>query len=290
MAVPALRPLSLGEILDRTFSLYRGHFLLFIGITAIPHLLILGLNMWQTIFMAAPQITTKGPFGAQTHQPAGGSGVMALGFTWGIVGLVIYLIAYLFSQGGTIYAVSELYLGRTTTVESSLRRVWGQLAGLFGVIFLNGLAVFAGFIFLIIPGIYLACRLITCVPAALLEDLGARESLERSMFLTKDNAGRAFLIYLFYFVLTYAAALLIAGPIGVAVGMHGKDPGTLRILTGLAHVATFLIGIVIGPILLIATSVFYYDLRVRKEAFDLQLMMNPSGNIAGPSRLPSIIS
>jgi hypothetical protein len=29
---------------------------------------------------------------------------------------------------------------------------------------------------------------------------------------------------------------------------------------------------------------------VRKEAFDLQLMMNPSGNIAGPSRLPSIIS
>jgi hypothetical protein len=290
MAEPALRPLSLGEILDRTFSLYRRHFVLFAGITAVPYLLILGMNLWQTIFMKVPQITTKGPLGMEIHRPAAPTGIMALGLVWGIVALVVYLIAYLFSQGGTIYAVSELYLGRTATVESSLRRVWGQLASLAGVIILNGLVVGIGFIFLIIPGIYLACRLITCIPAALLEDLGARESLERSFFLTKDNAGRAFLIYLLYFFLTYAAALLIGGPLGVAIALHGKDPNTLRILTALLQVSSFLIGIVIGPILLIATSVFYYDLRVRKEAFDLQLMMNPSGNIAGPSRVPSIIS
>lgn len=31
-----LRPLSLGEILDRTFTLYRRNFLLFAGIIAIP--------------------------------------------------------------------------------------------------------------------------------------------------------------------------------------------------------------------------------------------------------------
>ncbi|MGH9811917.1 MAG: hypothetical protein ACRD4T_02160, partial [Candidatus Acidiferrales bacterium] len=37
-----LRPLSLGELLDRTFSLYRNHFWLFVGITAIPYLLLLG--------------------------------------------------------------------------------------------------------------------------------------------------------------------------------------------------------------------------------------------------------
>ena len=32
-----LRPLSVGEILDRTFTLYRGNFILFVGISAIPH-------------------------------------------------------------------------------------------------------------------------------------------------------------------------------------------------------------------------------------------------------------
>ena len=29
--------------------------------------------------------------------------------------------------------------------------------------------------------------------------------------------------------------------------------------------------------------VFYYDLRVRKEAFDLQLMMNPGGPVQAPA-------
>ena len=169
MAEPVLRPLSLGEILDRTFSLYRRHFLLFVGITAIPHLLILVLNLWQTVVMKAPMVTTKGPLGVQVHRPTGASGVMSLGLAWGLVAIVVYLSAYLFSQGGTIYAVSELYLGRSTTVGESLRRVWGQLGGLFGVVMLNGLAVMGACIFLIIPGIYVACRLITCVPAALLD-------------------------------------------------------------------------------------------------------------------------
>lgn len=36
-----LRPLTTGELLDRTFSLYRAHFGLFIGIFALPHLVVL---------------------------------------------------------------------------------------------------------------------------------------------------------------------------------------------------------------------------------------------------------
>lgn len=47
MAALDLRPLSLGEILDRAFSLYRNHFLLFVGIAAIPQLLILALHLAQ---------------------------------------------------------------------------------------------------------------------------------------------------------------------------------------------------------------------------------------------------
>ncbi len=289
MAEPGLRPLSLGEILDRTFSLYRRHFILFVGITGLPHLLILALNLGQVLLIKAPAVT-KPPLAAQL-QARGGGGLMGLGIVGLLVGVVVYLVAYLFSQGGTIYAVSELYLGRTTTIGSSLRRVWGQLANLFGVSLLNGLAVMGAAILLIIPGIYVACRLITCVPAALLEDLGPRESLERSFRLTKNNAGRAFVIYFLYFVLLYAAAFLFMTPFGVVVAMYSKDPGMLLLSMGLLQVANFLAGILVGPFLLIATSIFYYDLRVRKEAFDLQLMMNPSGNVpAGNSTVPSMLS
>ena len=51
MSTLDLRPLSIGELLDRTFSLYRRNFLLFIGISAIPQLLVLALQLAQVAFM-----------------------------------------------------------------------------------------------------------------------------------------------------------------------------------------------------------------------------------------------
>jgi hypothetical protein len=289
MADLDLRPLSLGEILDRTFTLYRRHFLLFMGITAFPHLLILGLNLAQTLFVKMPVVPVKPP--VEQFQGGPSSGLLAFGVGGAIIGFIVYMVAYLFSQGGTIYAVSEIYLGRTTTIGASLRRMWGQLGNLFVVSLLNGLAVAGAAIFLIIPGIYVACRLITCVPAALLEDRGARDSLGRSFELTKDFAGRAFVIYLLYFAILYAIIFLFMMPLGVALALNAHNPAMLRLWTAMTSVGEFAAGVLVGPVLLIATSVFYFDLRVRKEAFDLQMMMNPSGAVsAGNPGVPSILS
>jgi len=279
MADLDLRPLSLEEILDRTFSIYRKNFLLFAGITAIPQLLILALRLVQTLFLTFP----AGPKNVPVEQLQGGTGtggLIAFGIVGVVVGVIAYLVAYLFAQGGTVFAVSELYLGRTTTIGASLGRMRGQLGSLFGVILLNGLAVMGAFILLIIPGIYVACRLLTCIPAALLEDLGPRSSLERSFSLTKDYAGRSFVIYLLYFVLAYAAAFLFTFPFVIAIGLSAKHSETLRMWFALSHVGEFIAEVLVSPILTIATAVFYYDLRVRKEAFDLQFMMNPTGPIA----------
>jgi hypothetical protein len=278
MADLDLRPLSLGEILDRTFSIYRKNFLLFAGITAFPQLLVLALGLAQTLFMTVPAAQRNVPAEQLLAGPSGN--LVAFGLIGGLVGVVVYLVAYLFAQGGTVFAVSELYLGRTTTIGASLGRMRGQLLSLFGVILLNGFAVGFAFILLIIPGIYVACRLLTCVPAALLEDLGPRSSLERSWGLTKDYAGRAFVINLLYFVLAYAAAFLFTLPFGVAIALSAKNPEALRLWTALSHVGEFVGEVLVSPILTIATAVFYYDLRVRKEAFDLQFMMNPTGPIA----------
>jgi hypothetical protein len=287
MAALDLRPLSLGEILDRTFSLYRRHFFLFLGITAIPHLLILAMNLAQTLLTKMPDVAAQPP--AEQWQSAASSGLMAFGVVGLIVGVVIYLVAYLFAQGGTVFAVSELYLGRTTSIGASLRRMRGQLGSLFGVITLNGLATLGATLFFVIPGIYVACRLIVCVPAALLEDLGPRSSLERSFKLTKGFAGRALIIFFLYLILFYAAALLFMFPFLFAAGISAKDPGMARVWLAVSQVGNFLAAILVGPFLTIATAVFYYDLRVRKEAFDLQLMMNPSGSIPSAG-VPNMLS
>jgi len=269
MAGLELRPLSLGEVLDRTFSLYRRHFLLFLGISGIPQLLVLGFQLAQRALLPSVVLNLVATF----------------------LLLIVSVFAYLFAQGGTILAVSEFYLGRPTSIAESLRRVWDEIGPLFGVLALNGLAIGGALLLLVIPGIYVACRLLVCVPAALIEQRGPSESLSRSFDLTRGNAGRAFVILIFAVVLTWGAQILLGLPMGIAMASASKDPAMVRFWTAMTQVSSSIATALVQPILLIATSIFYYDLRVRKEAFDLQVMMNPDASrVPGTSSLPSIIS
>ena len=291
MSTLDLRPLSIGEILDRTFSLYRRNFLLFIGISALPQLLVLALRLVQVAIMPTKTAVVPPPSGEfQAVSPfftvAGVAGIIVLA----VVGVIVYFIAYLFAQGATVYAVSELYLGRPTTIGQSLSRVWGELLSLFVLLIFYFVILLFSFILLFFPAIYMACRLCVSVPAALLEDLGPLDSLRRSFALTKDNAGRAFLILLLYAVILYAAIFLFAIPIGIGVASAAHDPATLRMWTALMQVGNFIAGVLVTPVLTIAASIFYFDLRVRKEAFDLQLMMNPQAAGVPAPRATGLIS
>jgi hypothetical protein len=275
MSTLDLRPLSIGELLDRTFSLYRRNFLLFVGISAIPYLLVLAFQLAQLYFatLRFPFTPMSTEFQARATGFSSGDWLSLAGFF--VVGIVIRVSAYLLSQGGTVFAVSEIYLGRATTIGQSFARVRGELVSLFFVVAFNLLVISVSFLFLIIPAIYMACRLCVCVPAALLENLGPIDSLQRSFSLTKDNAGRAFLILLLYVVILYAAILLFAFPFGIAIQSAVHDPGMVRMWTALMQVGGFFSNVLVTPILTIASAIFYFDLRIRKEAFDLQLMMNP---------------
>lgn len=267
-----LRPLSIGDILDRTFSLYRRHFLLFVGIAGLPQLLVLGFGIAR-IFLP------------------GNAADVGMAVVLALVYLIVALVAYLFSQGATMLAISELYLGRTITIAESLRSVRSDLGYLFGVIVLSGLAIGGGLILLIVPGIYVACRLLVCVPAALIEKRSPREALSRSFDLTRDYAGRAFLITVLSVVLTYAAQLLLAIPAATALAAQAGGPSLIRFWTAMTQVGTSAASILVTPILLIATAVFYFDLRVRKEGFDLQFMMDPNAQRVPRSSgdIPSIL-
>ncbi len=266
-----LRPLSLGEILDRTFNLYRRHFLLFIGIAAIPNLFRLAIAL-GSLRLLQGSVGSSGPFGlaAAIFSPS-----MIL---FSLLSLLVTIFVYLLTQGGTIHAVSELYLGRSTTIAVSLRSSWAMIGTLFGVALLNGLAILGATLLFVIPGIYVACRLLVCIPTAVIEKRGPGESVSRSWNLTKDFASRAFVIYLVYLAISFGVGALIGGPVGLFIGTARRDPSALQGLQAVLQVVTTGVNVLLSPILLIATSVFYYDLRVRKEAFDLQFMMNPHGD------------
>jgi hypothetical protein len=277
-----LRPLSLGELLDRTFFLYRRNFLLFAGISAIPCSLFLIVNLGSTLL-------TKFRFGGSNSTvpgqfPSAGFGAAAAGGI--MVALIVVLagsIAYLFSVGASVFAVSEIYTGHQTSIRAALRQVRGYAGTIFGVLFIGGLIMGGGFILLIVPGIYLACRICVAVAAALLENLGPSEAIRRSFDLTKNFAGRAFMIYLLYFAMAWGVIAVFQLPFMVMVGVYAKQPQLVTIGMILMQVGSFLGNVLITPVNTIGFALFYYDLRVRKEAFDLQMMMQSIGGAPIPA-------
>lgn len=280
----ALRPLSLGEILDRAFSLYRSNFVLFIGIAGIPAVLSLAFGVFRTFETPA---VGSGSAITPAELIAFSSSQLLMTLAY----IVVAVVAYLFSQGATILAVSELYLGRTTSIAESLQKVSGEFWYLLGVVLLNGIATGVATLFLIIPGIYVACRLFVCVPVALIEKTPPGSSLSRSFQLTKGFAGRAFMILVLYVALAFGLSLLLNVPFGILTVTSVGNPGMFRVSLILSQIASTIASVLVMPLMLISNSVFYYDLRVRKEAFDLQFMMNPDSQRGpGTSGIPTILS
>ena len=276
-----LRPLSVGEILDRTFTLYRRNFLLFIGITAGPQLLVLAAELARTLFFTGPSAANLG---------------LGLTVTGVLVAIVVYVAAFIagmFAQAAALLAVTDLYLSRPVSISDCLRRAWAELGTVFAVAILSGLATLAGLIFLVIPGLYIYCRLLVSLPSALIERRAASDALRRAWRLTENHVGRAFLLVVLYIVITMAGSLLFEGPFSIVAVFYRHNAPMLQLVTALEQVSVTVMTILVSPLILIATSIFYFDLRVRKEGFDLQFMMDPTSERfmpPGTGPIPSTMS
>lgn len=254
----ALRPLSTGELLDRTFALYRSHFALFLGIFALPHLVVLAFQCLGVAFE---------PAGTQL------TNILArLPWIYGAI-LLSWLLGAV-SQAATVMAVSQVHLDHATSVVDSYSRVKKHLLGVIGLSFIVGLAAGACLI-LIVPGILLFVMWSLAVQAKVLEDKGVFESMTRSSDLTRGRRWRIFVILALFFILAIVVSQLLQWPINLAAGVSGNI--ALQRVAPVWQVAslaaTFVSECLVGPLGTIALSLIYYDERVRKEAFDLQLMM-----------------
>jgi hypothetical protein len=121
----------------------------------------------------------------------------------------------------------------------------------------------------------------------LLEDISGRAAIRRSVQLSRGRRGQIFVAVLLGIVVMYSVALLFQGPFyaGIAVmGIKGQLPNWM--VLGLS-VSSVIGGTIAGPLLMIILVLCYYDLRIRKEGFDLQHMMTslPEPNPAGSAAL-----
>jgi hypothetical protein len=268
-----LRPLSLGELLDRTFFLYRKNFMLFVGIIALPHLVLLAFQLTGVALQAARTLT--GPLAS---------------ILWTLATLVVSLGVMAASQGATVVAVSHVHLGRPASIAESFAAIKGRVFYLALIMIGYWIGIGVGFALLIVPGIILLLMWAVTIPVAVIEDKGLRDSVSRSAELTKGHRGRVFVIYFLFLVLIYAVYLAWQIPIlavmGTMVRRHG--PTAVPLWTQIAlPLGNFLSQCLVGPLMTIGLSLLYYDERVRKEAFDLQHMMATLDTVAGPAATAS---
>ncbi len=256
-----LRPLRAGELLDATFSLYRRHFLLFVSLTAIPYLLVLPINLVQAAR------TTR----AFDWSPAG---LLLMAAGW-----LASLIAFAAAQSATFAAISHVYLGRPATVAGSFSQVRGRILAVAGIGFCVGVAILLGCVLLIVPGVLLAVMWALTIPAAVLEGKSLVKATARSAELTKGHRGRVFLLGALFVLLIWIVSIILNLPVVVAtfvVAMKAATPAAVALppwLLVLTLLNSFVSNSLLWPLMLILLGLLYYDLRVRKEAFDLQLLM-----------------
>lgn len=286
---PQLRPLGVGDVVDRVFSLYRARPLLFLTLSAIPYLalflVIAGLAAaFAGSFFSLMRLSDELAAGREPDLRAYAGAFGSLGAF--VVAAVIVAIVFLSVQTTALVdAMSARYLGRATDVGASFRhglaaapRVVGTGLVLFVLVLLlwmalgivmaltsHVLVVVVGMLFGFAATVYILASALVAPVAATVEGAGPIHALRRSWVLSDRNRWRVlgvqFLLGILNVVISaLLSAIFLAGFVG--------DP-LLRAV--LQQVANVLATVAWAPVQWGTFTVLYYDLRVRREAFDLQL-------------------
>lgn len=281
-----LRPLEFGDILSRSFALYVAHFSLFAGLfllfVFVPSAL---LQLGEYFFLPVPKPSSS----SRTIEDP------AKAFASIFVFLLEIVLALAFAGSGVYYLVSRVYLGAKTTIREAFSAVgshFGQLLGS-GLIVLvavgvlvaicvvpaviglsdqnrsNGAGTFAIAMLLgmgIAPLLlWLTGRYGLVFCAVMLEDMGPEEALPRSAELTRGYTWR-----LIGLCTVMALCLcLLQTPAWILEGFLSGKSREWRLvgdLVGAAWTALIL------PVMVIPSVIYYFDLRCRKEGFDLAVL------------------
>jgi hypothetical protein len=245
-----LRPLTVGEILDTSFSLYRRHF----GALATVALVCTGIPLVLRMFLEA-------------------SGGFFVNLTLGILYALSLVVLNLVATAATVFIVSESYLGRPLSARDALMRSTPYLGRILVCSLLMAMAAGLGFLLFFVPGVILAVGLALAIPAVVLEPgISASGALSRSWELTRGARWRIFGLGITLLVLLYVPVVAITGLFAVLLPQSSGMFGTASLGMVMAIAVAGLVQMFIYPLFYCVLTITYYDLRVRKEGFDLELL------------------
>jgi hypothetical protein len=294
MDAAKLRPLGIGEVLDAGIKVYRARFGTLVKATTLaiaPVYVLFGLAQLSVSpddsdFGTGTTVGTETGFG-ESDVSAEEFLVIAVGALL-VIGLVF--IASQFATAIAVKIVGSAYLGEEATWRDAVRAVWARkwsivwlsvLYGLFillgiGLValtfvagFLPGLWVFVAFV----VGVYLYGAWMVTVPVMMTEGLSAWQALRRSRRLMRKRwwpvVIAVVLAAILAQVVTWTLSMVAIGLIGATGNAFVENVGSVLVSTAGSALTT--------PFIAAVIVVAYFDLRVRKEGFDLELLARSVG-------------
>lgn len=264
--IDAIRPLGLSDIVDAAIRMYRHNFGPFLGIVAIAYVpVFLGQMLLVPVMMAAESSTGSGSAELTAMLP-----VLAI---LGVIVLTSMVSAPL-SQATLIWAISERYLGRTCGVKDAYRAVFAKFGSVVTVMLGMGIATCIGGVLCIIPGVVIGILFSFSMAEVMINGKGARAAMERSWNLVLLDFWKVFVTLLVFGILFYILSTVLSIPLGLlaVIPMMVSDGASALYAQSVTHVLQVFVGVVVMPVQIIGTILLYYDMRVRHEGFDLQIL------------------
>jgi hypothetical protein len=293
-----IRPMSFGEMLDGSLKLYRNHFGIFLQVAiaslAVPAALIIYFVMTK---MEALQMMM-----------VGGMMMGPAGLDWSLLGFMLVIgIAYglgtLMLQAAAIRIVSDSYLGRSTTFGQAIGTGASKILPLFLVGLGKGIllgilgAIIGGgsfFSFILITGqagatvggltalafailgcwlwIWIAAGYGVTTPVVVIEQLrSAFDAFGRSWDLTRGSRAKIVGLWIVATLLFNVVPQTILQVVSAALVASNAAVAMVFM------VLSYIVPVILYPAISCVITLMYYDLRVRREAFDLQMLSQQLG-------------
>ncbi|MGD9000478.1 MAG: hypothetical protein PVF75_08695 [Granulosicoccaceae bacterium] len=242
-------PQTIGNILDSGFKLYFRSF---------KHIVLFALIM--ALIGLIPSFLIN-PASTQ-----GLNGIANLPLLYGYI-IIASFVNFIFIVA-MIHRMNSFTTGRLSSIGASLGIGVRKFLPMFVMSLLYGIAVAAGFILLIIPGIFLSVAFILAHIALVAEDRGPLNALGRSWELVKNNWWRTFIVIsvaFFIYMMLYSVFMMIYG---VSIVMSG--PEAFAEYAFYLDAGGALINLFCYPMLIAIMLAQFGDLRLRREGGDLE--------------------
>ena len=297
-----LRPMGMGDIFDEGFDLYKKNLSFFLLISAI--ILVPGLIIQQAIR------STFGSGGVITPPPSDPS--QYLDWLWTYLSAHSPLISseavyILLTIGALIVATSCRYIGQQISIGGVFMLLLRRTLKLFVVTTIVSIIISASFGFCFLPGFIPLVYFLFAAHCVMIENPRWFAGISRSSSLINGNWWRALgfllMVGLLYSILgfaitevvTYVSAFLINAMPGAgnSFGNITNVGGVSWNDSGIQAIGASIAMLLVTPFIVSVMTVFYYDLRVRNEAYDVlalarELNYKPLSELAPylPSAIP----